>query len=68
MLMTFLSLIIGGFLLGCAAIFSIIMIVTVIMGIYNGYVSLLGTSQDRMVKLPRQTSTIQRLSSTAIEA
>ncbi len=68
MFITFLSLIIGGFLLGCAAIFSIIMILTVIMGSYNGYVAVVRTSRDSMVKLTRQPSTIQSLSSTAIEA
>lgn len=63
MLITFLSLIIGAFLLGCAAIFTIIMIVTVIVGSYNGYVAFSGSSRDRVVKLTPQTSAIQRLSS-----
>lgn len=68
MLMTFLALIIGAVLLGCASIFTIIMILTVIMGTYNGYVAFCRASRDRFVKSPRQIPTIQRPSSNAIEA
>lgn len=67
MFIAFLSLIIGAFLLGCAAIFTIILIVTVIMGSYNGYTAFRKTSRDPLVIETRQTATIQRLSSSAIE-
>jgi len=67
MLITFLSLIIGAFLLGSAAIFTIILIVTVIMGSYNGYAAFRRTSRDPLVIVTRPTATIQRLSSSAIE-
>ena len=68
MLVTFLSLIIGAFLLGCAPIFIIIMIITVIMGSYNMYTAFRRTSFDRIGNLTKQIPTTQRPLSKTIQA
>lgn len=69
-LVMFLLLIIGGFLLGFAAIFTTIMLVGMICGSYKGFTAICKTSSNELGKLVGQSqiSTIRRLPSKAIEA
>ena len=67
MLVTFLSFIIGAFLLGCAPIFIIIMIMTVIVGGYNKYTAFSKTSFDRVGNFTNQIPTAQRPLSKTIQ-
>lgn len=51
MLVMFLSLIIGGFLLGAVAVFTTIMILAVICGSYKGFTVVFRSSSDGLGKL-----------------
>lgn len=53
MLVMFLSLIIGGFLLGAVAVFTTILILAVICGSYKGFTVVCRSSSDGLGKLGR---------------